>query len=102
MEHKNKCKITIDLASFELAINFLLDQCFLSVENFILCHVIGTPMSSDPTLFMENLFRYDCENNWFLSTKKLNLVNAKELCHVFRFSIIFVPLKIIPSLKRKN
>ena len=38
----------------------------------------------------------------FLSTKKTNLVKARKFCHDFHFSIIFVPLMIIPSLKRNS
>ena len=60
-DNKSKVNITFDIAFLKLAINFLLDNCFLvffNFDNLLLWQITGILMGSNPAPFMANLFLY--------------------------------------------
>ena len=69
-EKKNKFKITFDQASLKLAINFLLDNCFLNFGNLYFQQITRILMDCDPATFRAYLSLYYYENKWLLDSKK--------------------------------
>lgn len=49
--------------------------------------LIGIPVTSDPTPFMESLFMYFLERKLLLQIKKSNLKKADKFSNIFRFMI---------------
>ena len=83
-DNKSKLNDILDKASLKLAIDFLLDNCFLNFGNSSLQQTIE--MSMDPTTYMAKLFLYYYVNKWLLHTKKRD----SRKTHLFsnRFSFI--------------
>ena len=67
------------------ALKFLLDNCFFTIGDKVLKHVIGIPMGGDPAPFWANLFLFYYEHKWIKRMRKTNNLLAIKLTHTFRF-----------------
>ena len=56
------------------AIKFLLHNCFFSIGNIIIIHIIGIPMGSDPGPFFAKLFLTHKEADWGTAQRKLGTI----------------------------
>ena len=79
-------EICLNKQQIKDAVAYLLFNCDFTVTPKIFCQIIGIPVGSDPVLFFANLFLHLSESKWMNELKKNDLIKARNLCNVFRFS----------------
>lgn len=58
------------LTSLKQAVNYFLENCFFKNGSQIFQQVIGIPMSSDPALFLINLFLLHYKSGWICNHQR--------------------------------
>ena len=77
--------ITFTKATFKDAINYLMNNCYFTLGDFLFRQIIGIPMGSDPAPFMANLFLHHYEAKYVKEVKKKDLFTARKFRNTFRF-----------------
>ena len=67
------------------AIKFLLRNCFFSIGNIIMIHVIGIPVGYEPASCFANLFLAHKEADWIKAQRKLGIISVWKINNSFRF-----------------
>ena len=67
------------------AVQYLIENSFFTVGDYIFRQTIGIPMGSDPAPFFANLFLHYYEHQWVEKHKKSNFLATRKLQNTYRF-----------------